>query len=164
MSSLCAPWRRRGSGVIVPLISTFVLTRDESHVQPPAASIPRKGHGTYWIGGWVRPRGSLDVFEKRKIFLHCWELCLDSCALLSCDTWGWLCLVELWRVGMVVPCWVVTRGDGCALLSCDAWGWLCLVELWHVGMVPIKIAGIWTRNFRNVQPECTIHCTVQVSG
>jgi hypothetical protein len=33
----------------------------------PAALPRRKNPGTYWIGGWVGPRASLDAVAKRKI-------------------------------------------------------------------------------------------------
>jgi hypothetical protein len=36
-------------------------------VHAPAALPPgKKPHVTYWIGGWVGPRASLDDVEKRK--------------------------------------------------------------------------------------------------
>jgi hypothetical protein len=28
---------------------------------------PRNNPGTHWIGGYLRPRPGLDIFEKRKI-------------------------------------------------------------------------------------------------
>lgn len=32
----------------------------------PAALLPGDYSGTHWIAGWVRPRASLDVSEKRQ--------------------------------------------------------------------------------------------------
>jgi hypothetical protein len=34
--------------------------------------------GTHCTGGWVGPRASLDIMEKRKVSCSCWELNPDS--------------------------------------------------------------------------------------
>jgi hypothetical protein len=38
------------------------------HVYTPAALPPEKNPGTYWIGGWVGPRASVEHLEKNNIF------------------------------------------------------------------------------------------------
>jgi hypothetical protein len=47
-----------GSGGIAPISMTSEL-EEGNHGD--------KGPGTFWIGGWVGPRASLDDVEKRKI-------------------------------------------------------------------------------------------------
>jgi hypothetical protein len=39
-----------------------------SAIQVPATFLPGNNPTTHWKGGWLGPRDSLDVLEKRKFF------------------------------------------------------------------------------------------------
>jgi hypothetical protein len=62
------PWRRVGSGGIVVAFVTSALDGGEWSVSLPCRFIPgERAPGTYWIGGWVGLRASLDAKEERRI-------------------------------------------------------------------------------------------------
>jgi hypothetical protein len=58
-----------GVDVYIHIFLTSALAGGESPASRPGSFTPgEKVPATHWIGGWVDPRASLDVVEKRKFF------------------------------------------------------------------------------------------------
>jgi hypothetical protein len=53
-----------GSGVAPPFLT---LALDCGQLHAPATLLEERAPSTYWIGGWVAPRASLDAVKKRII-------------------------------------------------------------------------------------------------
>ena len=62
---------------------TSPLHRDERSTSRSGDFTPRKDHRFHWKGGYVRPRGSLDILEKRFFFfLFCGLRTPDSSTIV----------------------------------------------------------------------------------
>jgi hypothetical protein len=56
-----------GVDVYIHIFLTSALDGGEWSVSPPCRfTSGERALGTYWIGGWVSPRASLDEVERRK--------------------------------------------------------------------------------------------------
>lgn len=60
------------AGIALPFLTSAPDGGERSVSCPGHCTPGERACDAHWIGGWVGPRISLDIMEKRKI-LHCWE-------------------------------------------------------------------------------------------
>jgi hypothetical protein len=59
--------------VCVTSFSSMLIVRSRLTEWPSCITLGEETPITHWIGGWVGPRASLDILEKRKISCPCWD-------------------------------------------------------------------------------------------